>query len=114
MPNILLHKWSTSLITCLIIPTPDADSLVRCIPGEDHTNGFFVACFVRAKYGQASNSAGLPEGDKEPLGEKPAHKKKRPADQSEESEEKEGDTRDQPVVGPAAVKRKNKKKCLKR
>lgn len=25
----------------------DADGLVRCVPGEDHTNGFFVSCFVR-------------------------------------------------------------------
>jgi putative methyltransferase len=24
-----------------------ADSVIRCIPGEDKTNGFFVACFVR-------------------------------------------------------------------
>ncbi|KAF8529826.1 williams-Beuren syndrome critical region protein 20 copy A [Gautieria morchelliformis] len=24
-----------------------ADSVVRCIPGEDKTNGFFVSCFVR-------------------------------------------------------------------
>ncbi len=25
----------------------DAASLVRCVPGEDRTNGFFVACFVK-------------------------------------------------------------------
>ena len=25
----------------------DADSLVRCSPGEDATNGFFVSLFVR-------------------------------------------------------------------
>ncbi|THH10867.1 hypothetical protein EW145_g1018 [Phellinidium pouzarii] len=25
----------------------NADALVRCMPGEDHTNGFFVSCFVR-------------------------------------------------------------------
>lgn len=25
----------------------DAKSLVRCSPGEDATNGFFVSCFVR-------------------------------------------------------------------
>ncbi|EEB87488.1 hypothetical protein MPER_15146, partial [Moniliophthora perniciosa FA553] len=24
-----------------------AESLVRCMPGEDATNGFFVSCFVR-------------------------------------------------------------------
>ena len=27
----------------------NAASLVRCLPGEDRTNGFFVACFVKAK-----------------------------------------------------------------
>jgi len=25
-----------------------ADSVIRCSPGEDHTNGFFVSCFVKA------------------------------------------------------------------
>jgi putative methyltransferase len=24
-----------------------AESVIRCLPGEDKTNGFFVACFVR-------------------------------------------------------------------
>lgn len=28
-------------------PEQDAASLVRCSPGEDHTNGFFVSCFIR-------------------------------------------------------------------
>nr|VWO95893.1 N/A [Ganoderma boninense] len=27
----------------------DAESLVRCSPGEDRTNGFFVGLFIRAK-----------------------------------------------------------------
>jgi len=27
----------------------DADSLVRCSPGEDATNGFFVSCFVKKR-----------------------------------------------------------------
>jgi len=27
--------------------TDDAESLIRCSPGEDGTNGFFVSCFVR-------------------------------------------------------------------
>ena len=25
----------------------NASSLVRCLPGEDATNGFFVSCFVK-------------------------------------------------------------------
>lgn len=27
--------------------TDAAESLIRCVPGEDHTNGFFVSCFVK-------------------------------------------------------------------
>ncbi len=27
----------------------DADSLVRCSPGEDATNGFFVSLFIRGE-----------------------------------------------------------------
>ena len=27
--------------------TDAASALVRCLPGEDATNGFFVSCFVR-------------------------------------------------------------------
>ncbi len=27
--------------------TEMADSVIRCSPGEDHTNGFFVSCFIR-------------------------------------------------------------------
>lgn len=29
--------------------TADIESLVRCAPGEDRTNGFFVTLFIRAK-----------------------------------------------------------------
>ncbi|KAF5326872.1 hypothetical protein D9619_004374 [Psilocybe cf. subviscida] len=31
-----------------LLHSEDAASLVRCLPGEDATNGFFVSCFVRA------------------------------------------------------------------
>jgi putative methyltransferase len=27
--------------------TGDAPALVRCLPGEDATNGFFVSCFIK-------------------------------------------------------------------
>lgn len=26
-----------------------ADSVIRCLPGEDKTNGFFVACFIKGE-----------------------------------------------------------------
>lgn len=25
----------------------DSEGVIRCSPGEDHTNGFFVSCFVK-------------------------------------------------------------------
>lgn len=37
---------SLSLKLMLLFPD-DAASLVRCLPGEDATNGFFVSCFIR-------------------------------------------------------------------
>lgn len=35
-------------------PTDDAESLIRCSPGEDGTNGFFVSCFVKAHVTQST------------------------------------------------------------
>lgn len=49
--------FSRTWVSCLLVlrihalksARPDAtDSVVRCEPGEDATNGFFVACFERA------------------------------------------------------------------
>lgn len=31
-------------------PIDDAESLVRCSPGDDATNGFFVSMFIRRTY----------------------------------------------------------------
>jgi len=33
----------------------DAECLVRCSPGEDATNGFFVSCFVRQSREESTN-----------------------------------------------------------
>ena len=58
--------------------TGDADCVVRCSPGEDATNGFFVSCFVRqshsgsTKLGKRSRSSvqgGNGEGDTRESGE---------------------------------------------
>jgi putative methyltransferase len=35
----------------------DASSLVRCLAGEDATNGFFVACFVKDERGGLEHSS---------------------------------------------------------
>ncbi|KAG1747086.1 S-adenosyl-L-methionine-dependent methyltransferase [Suillus paluster] len=45
--NDVLPKWNRRGQAEGMIGTGDADSLVRCSPGEDGTNGFFVSCFVR-------------------------------------------------------------------
>jgi putative methyltransferase len=50
----------------------DADSLVRCVPGEDGTNGFFVSCFIREQ------DSGIP----------PEHSKKRKTEPEEATLEK--------------------------
>jgi putative methyltransferase len=39
--------YSTSCIPINDSLSGDADNLVRCAPGEDGTNGFFVSCFIR-------------------------------------------------------------------
>lgn len=33
--------------------------MIRCIPGEDKTNGFFVSCFVRQSAGDKSASSSI-------------------------------------------------------
>jgi hypothetical protein len=33
-----------------------ADGVIRCVPGEDHTNGFFVSCFVKKQALPASQN----------------------------------------------------------
>jgi len=53
-----------------------ADGMIRCMPGEDKTNGFFVACFVKA--------SSLPQKQKTP---KSASKKRlRDAEGAQENE----------------------------
>ena len=42
-----LSLFPISFSHCLTWIQGDATSLVRCLPGEDATNGFFVSCFVK-------------------------------------------------------------------
>ena len=62
-----------------------AASLVRCLPGEDATNGFFVSCFIR-NTGTAKRKA--EDGDEE---------------------EEEGDGHPAPAIKPKKKKKKKKK-----
>ncbi|KAG1781528.1 S-adenosyl-L-methionine-dependent methyltransferase [Suillus placidus] len=45
--NDVLPTWNRRGQAEEMKGTSDADSLVRCSPGEDGTNGFFVSCFIR-------------------------------------------------------------------
>ncbi|KAL1748928.1 S-adenosyl-L-methionine-dependent methyltransferase [Schizophyllum fasciatum] len=63
----------------------DADGLIRCLPGEDATNGFFVSCFVRAadeslsKKRKANDAEEPQEGAGTVTTAKPRKKKKKKA-----------------------------------
>ncbi|KAG2147675.1 S-adenosyl-L-methionine-dependent methyltransferase [Suillus clintonianus] len=80
--NDVLPKWNRRGQVEEMTGTGDADSLVRCSPGEDGTNGFFVSCFIR------EHNCVLPQAE-------PLKKKRKP-----ETEE----------VAPEKRKKKRKKK----
>ncbi|CAK5269202.1 unnamed protein product [Mycena citricolor] len=46
-PTDILPGWPRRGIAEEMTRPEDALSLIRCSPGEDETNGFFVSCFVR-------------------------------------------------------------------
>ena len=39
----------------IYMSSPDAEAVVRCVPGDDHTNGFFVSCFIRKGSQESAN-----------------------------------------------------------
>ncbi|KAJ7722752.1 S-adenosyl-L-methionine-dependent methyltransferase [Mycena maculata] len=43
----VLLQWQRRGVPGEMAVPEDAESLIRCSPGEDATNGFFVSCFVR-------------------------------------------------------------------
>lgn len=58
----------------LLLSAGDAECVVRCSPGEDATNGFFVSCFVRQSRGELTklgkrNRASVKDDDKGETGE---------------------------------------------
>lgn len=46
-PSDVLPKWHRRGLQHEVDSPDDALSLIRCSPGEDATNGFFVSCFIR-------------------------------------------------------------------
>jgi putative methyltransferase len=66
---------------------PDAaDSLVRCLPGEDATNGFFVSCFVKEDE-MTTGKRKFVDNDS-PV---PHHKRKKPRGKSHAKANQSGD-----------------------
>ncbi|KIK62541.1 hypothetical protein GYMLUDRAFT_42004 [Collybiopsis luxurians FD-317 M1] len=56
LPSEVLPEWKRRGLEGEMNEPGHAASLIRCLPGEDATNGFFVSCFVR---GSSSSSKGL-------------------------------------------------------
>ncbi|KAJ6577367.1 S-adenosyl-L-methionine-dependent methyltransferase [Mycena capillaripes] len=67
----VLPKWHRRGIPDEMAVPEDAISLIRCSPGEDATNGFFVSCFVRKEPAAPSNKRKVEAGDQEEDGEGP-------------------------------------------
>ncbi|KAJ7671620.1 S-adenosyl-L-methionine-dependent methyltransferase [Mycena polygramma] len=59
----VLPKWHRRGIPEEMASPEDAASLIRCSPGEDATNGFFVSCFVRKEDTAPSTSKRKAEAD---------------------------------------------------
>ncbi|THH19811.1 hypothetical protein EW146_g1416 [Bondarzewia mesenterica] len=57
-PHEVLPTWRRRGLPEMLANPADAAALVRCSPGEDATNGFFVSCFVRC---DNSGGPGAPE-----------------------------------------------------
>ncbi|KAF6757204.1 S-adenosyl-L-methionine-dependent methyltransferase [Ephemerocybe angulata] len=75
--NEALGSWSRRGLESEMASKEDAESVIRCSPGEDFTNGFFVSCFIR-KEGcgvETSKRKAEDDGNANPL-KKKAKKKK--------------------------------------
>ncbi|KAH7106309.1 S-adenosyl-L-methionine-dependent methyltransferase [Auriculariales sp. MPI-PUGE-AT-0066] len=83
----VLPTWSRRGLQEELGPDEDATSLIRCMPGEDETNGFFVSCFVRrsslSAVGQKRNATEAADsaGPKKKKRRKNKKKKKKGANQ---------------------------------
>jgi hypothetical protein len=76
-PKVKVLKWIV-LRLCLYFFFEDAAaSLVRCLPGEDATNGFFVSCFIRDLHLTQKRKLNLTGDDAELQPEPPLKRKKK-------------------------------------
>ncbi|EIN03703.1 S-adenosyl-L-methionine-dependent methyltransferase [Punctularia strigosozonata HHB-11173 SS5] len=72
----VLPQWPRRGLPQEMDDPEDADSVIRCSPGEDATNGFFVSCFVKEtkSSGKKRSAESL---ENEPSDSKPKKKKKK-------------------------------------
>ena len=110
--------WSVSANKGLIASLTEADSLIRCVPGDDRTNGFFVSCFVRKKPG-SDTGGGPSEADTrrkrgQSVTEEPGNpsKKRRGAEDEESSETQAEAPQANPAEGKRKKKQQRKRRCV--
>ncbi|KAL1669099.1 S-adenosyl-L-methionine-dependent methyltransferase [Schizophyllum commune] len=86
----------------------DAEGLIRCLPGEDATNGFFVSCFVRRTDDEVIEDVEESEANKadaQPLS------KKRKAGDADTSPENDAALQEGGTTTQAKRRKKKKKKA---
>ncbi|KAG6854394.1 hypothetical protein C0991_007385 [Blastosporella zonata] len=72
-PKEVLPQWPRRGLPEEMEDPSQAESLVRCSPGEDATNGFFVSCFVRDQPSFQKRKLDVVESE---IGQEACHKKK--------------------------------------
>ncbi|KAF9064180.1 S-adenosyl-L-methionine-dependent methyltransferase [Rhodocollybia butyracea] len=99
-PNEVLPQWKRRGYPNEMDDPSHAISMVRCLPGEDATNGFFVSCFVRR----------TSDGDRV----NDHRKRKRMMEDEDEDKEKDDEEVDHGAEPVATEPRKKKKKKIKK
>jgi putative methyltransferase len=75
--NEVLPKWTRRGYPDEMDSPDQASSLIRCLPGEDATNGFFVSCFVKHPGGVTRKRKDTSDAEASVSGSRPRKKKKR-------------------------------------
>ncbi|GLB40515.1 putative class I-like SAM-binding methyltransferase superfamily, RsmB NOP family protein [Lyophyllum shimeji] len=75
-PNEVLPQWHRRGLPDELEHPSQAASLVRCSPGDDSTNGFFVSCFVRNRHLNDKRKADVMEEQEHQIEGEITHKKR--------------------------------------
>lgn len=74
--NQVLPEWLRRGYSDEMDSPDQASSLIRCLPGDDATNGFFVSCFVKHPVGLIRKRKDISPTEAEASGTRPRKKKK--------------------------------------